>query len=200
MEAKKEIRKYYIERRNRLSEEEVREKSALLSDRICSLEQYKKASVILAYMSFGNEVSTGTFITRCIKDGKTVALPKVEKAEGKGCRLSLYAIKDPVEDVVTGFKGIREPDPSRTKLMDPREIDLAVIPGVAFDAAGIRLGYGAGCYDRLLPMLRQDCVKIGAAFEIQLADVLPAEKHDFRLDAVVTERRTIVFPGRGINL
>ncbi|NLH96911.1 MAG: 5-formyltetrahydrofolate cyclo-ligase [Clostridiaceae bacterium] len=196
METKKELRKYYIERRSRLSGDEVREKSESLFAGICLLDRYRNANVVLAYMSFGNEVSTGPFICRCIRDGKTVALPKVEKEEGKGCRLAIYAIKDPVADVVPGFKGILEPDPSKARLLDPREIDLAVVPGVAFDAAGNRIGYGAGCYDRLLPLLRPDCLKIGAAFEIQLADGLPADRHDFRLDMVVTEIRAIVCPGR----
>jgi len=164
METKKELRKYYIERRSRLSGDEVREKSESLFAGICLLDRYRNANVVLAYMSFGNEVSTGPFICRCIRDGKTVALPKVEKEEGKGCRLAIHAIKDPVADVVPGFKGILEPDPSKARLLDPREIDLAVVPGVAFDAAGNRIGYGAGCYDRLLPLLRPDCLKIGAAF------------------------------------
>jgi 5-formyltetrahydrofolate cyclo-ligase len=197
METKKEFRKYYIEMRSRLGREEAVEKSRLLFERICSLEQYMKAHVVLAYMSFGSEVSTDQFICRCIRDGKTVALPKVVKEDGKGCRLGIYAITDPVADVVPGFRGIREPDTSRTRLLDPGEIDLAVVPGVAFDAAGNRLGYGAGCYDRLLPMLRRDCLKIGAAFEIQLADALPTDGHDFRLDVVVTESRTIICPGTG---
>jgi len=192
METKKEFRKYYMEKRSRLSKEEVMEKSALLFERVCSLDQYINADLVLAYMSFGNEVSTGPFIYRCIRDGKTAALPKVEKAAGMGCRLSIYGIKDPVDDVVPGFKGILEPDPSKTRLLDTREPDIAIVPGVAFDVRGNRLGYGAGCYDRLLPLLREDCLKIGVAFEIQLADSLPADHHDFRLDMIVTEKRTIM--------
>jgi 5-formyltetrahydrofolate cyclo-ligase len=192
MKTKQEYRRFYLGRRDSLSEEEVRYKSAMLFDRICSLEQYKKAGVILAYMSFGNEVSTGHFIYGCTREGKIVALPRVEKTDGKGCRLSLYIAEDPVKDMVPGFKGILEPDPSKARLLDPREIDFAVVPGIAFDVSGNRLGFGAGCYDRLLPLLRPDCLKVGAAFEIQIADELPVNEHDFRLDMIVTEKRMII--------
>jgi 5-formyltetrahydrofolate cyclo-ligase len=192
MKTKQEYRGFYLERRNRLDEEDVKENSVLLFERICSLEYYKNADIILAYMSFGNEVYTGHFIRRCIRDGKRVALPRVEKLDGKCCRLSLYSPEDPVNDMVPGFKGILEPDPSKARLLDPHEIDFAVVPGVAFDISGNRLGFGAGCYDRLLPLLRPDCLKAGVAFEIQIADELPADEHDFRLDMIVTERRIIV--------
>ena len=121
-----------------------------------------------------------------------MALPRVEKTDGKGCRLSLYIAEDPVKDMVPGFKGILEPDPSKARLLDPREIDFAVVPGIAFDVSGNRLGFGAGCYDRLLPLLRPDCLKVGAAFEIQIADELPVNEHDFRLDMIVTEKRMII--------
>lgn len=194
MKTKKEFREFYLERRSRLSREEVREKSALLFERVCSLEQYKKADIILAYMSAGNEADTGAFVYGCIEDGKTVALPRVEKAEGGGRRLGVYTVKDPVEDTVPGFKGILEPDPLKTRLLEPHEPDLAVVPGIAFDTSGNRIGYGAGYYDRLLPLLRTDCLKVGAAFEMQIADMLPAEQHDFRLDMIVTEERTIYCP------
>lgn len=194
MKTKKEFREFYLERRSRLSREEVREKSALLFERVCSLEQYKKADIILAYMSAGNEADTGAFVYGCIEDGKTVALPRVEKTEGGGRRLGVYTVKVPVEDTVPGFKGILEPDPLKTRLLEPHEPDLAVVPGIAFDTSGNRIGYGAGYYDRLLPLLRTDCLKVGAAFEMQIADMLPAEQHDFRLDMIVTEERTIYCP------
>lgn len=194
MKTKKEFREFYLEGRSRLSREEVREKSALLFERVCSLEQYKKADIILAYMSAGNEADTGAFVYGCIEDGKTVALPRVEKTEGGGRRLGVYTVKDPVEDTVPGFKGILEPDPLKTRLLEPHEPDLAVVPGIAFDTSGNRIGYGAGYYDRLLPLLRTDCLKVGAAFEMQIADMLPAEQHDFRLDMIVTDERTIYCP------
>jgi 5-formyltetrahydrofolate cyclo-ligase len=192
MKTKQELRKFYLQRRDSLSEEEVRVKSVLLFDRVYQLKQYGNADVILAYMSFGNEVVTRPFIYRCISDGKTVALPRVEKSGSKGCSLSVYCVTDPVKDTVPGFRGIFEPDPAKARLLDPREPDLAVVPGIAFDLTGNRLGYGAGCYDRLLPLLRPECLKIGTAYEIQLADALPADSGDFRLDMIVTEKRTIV--------
>ena len=110
MKTKQEYRGFYLERRNRLDEEDVKENSVLLFERICSLEYYKNADIILAYMSFGNEVYTGHFIRRCIRDGKRVALPRVEKLDGKCCRLSLYVL-DPVNDMVQALRGYRARSP-----------------------------------------------------------------------------------------
>jgi 5-formyltetrahydrofolate cyclo-ligase len=189
MEAKESIRSRIIEQRGLLSVREVYEKSTAITKRLCSLVQYANAGVVMAYMSFRNEVSTDAFIDRCISDGKRVIIPKVRRIPEPA--LLLYEIKDPKLDVVKGFMGIPEPEASRLERVDPAEIDIAVIPGVAFDENKNRLGYGAGYYDRFLPALRPDCLKVGIAYEMQMTDNVFAEAHDIPMDMVITEERII---------
>lgn len=191
MNDKKEFRRKYLNIRSGMSREEVAAKSNLIFRRLCDGKEYKNASFIMAYMSFGNEVMTDAFISKCLADGKRVALPRVEISDVKNSIMRVYEIRDIKDDLEKGFKGIYEPVPSRTSLADPGQIDIAVIPGVAFDICCNRLGYGAGYYDRFLPYLRSDCLKAGVAFEAQIADMLPHDKHDFRLDVIFTENRSI---------
>jgi 5-formyltetrahydrofolate cyclo-ligase len=76
--------------------------------------------------------------------------------------------------------------------VDVAAIDWVLVPGVAFDLAGHRIGYGGGYYDRLLPTLREDAPRIAGAFELQIVERVPASAHDLKVDAIVTEARTIV--------
>ena len=187
MDMKKDIRKFFIESRNRLSKGEVIKNSEDIFARLCSLEEYKNATVIMAYMSFGNEVITGHFIERCLQDGKRVVLPKVMSASQTCRSLAVFEIKDPGKNLVPGYKGILEPDALVLEMIEPTVIDFAVVPGVAFDRLCSRMGYGAGYYDRFLTQLRTECTKAGVAFDMQIAEQLPIDDFDFRLDMVITE-------------
>lgn len=189
METKSEIRKRVIDERNALDIQVIAEKSASVCEKLCSLEQYARAGMILAYMSYRNEVSTDLFIKRCLRDGKRVAVPKV--VQGSGRELELYEIRDVKRDIKPGFKGIPEPDITTALRAAPSDIDMAVIPGVSFDKSRFRVGYGAGYYDRFLGKLRADCIKVGVAFEIQLVDNVCADTHDVPMDMIITESRFI---------
>ncbi len=189
LEAKNVIRKRMIEQRNRMSIREIDEKSAVITEQLRSLSQYADAQIVAAYMSYRNEVSTDEFVRGCLRNGKRVVIPKVLQAPT--CRLELYEIRDMGKDVLPGYKGILEPNISILKAVDPRDIDLAVIPGVAFDYGRHRIGFGAGFYDRLLVQMKPDCLKIGLAYEMQLTKQFKAEKHDIAMDMVITESRII---------
>lgn len=178
-----------IEQRGLLSIREVTEISSRIVRRLCSLTQYVNAGTVMAYMSFRNEVATDVFIGNCIRDGKRVAIPKVQQIPA--LTLLPYEIKDTRHDVLKGFMGIPEPDASRLQRVDPLEFDLVVIPGVAFDSVRSRIGYGAGYYDRFLTTLRPDCLKVGIAFEIQMLDKFSADTYDIPMDLVITENRII---------
>jgi 5-formyltetrahydrofolate cyclo-ligase len=218
MESKDEIRKRVLKLRTALDEEEIRSKSSSIFERIVALRQYKEAEIVLAYMDFKNEVMTGEFIKKCQHDGKKVALPKVVLENNPGNRvvsvkvpvvpectmsvsdkvyadteriLSVYLINDIDKDTMPGYKGILEPDSTVLKVLDPLKIDLALIPGVAFDYGKNRIGYGAGYYDRFLHKLRVDCLKVSAAFGLQLIDMIPAGRYDVPVDMVVTDKLLI---------
>lgn len=137
--------------------------------------EFRNASVVLAYMSVPGEVPTREFLEKW-RGRKRFVLPKVS---GDTLFLKEYS----PELLVKGYMGIEEPSDSAPDV-DPSLIDLALIPGVAFDSSGNRLGHGKGFYDRLLPALR--CPVFGLCFSWRLVDSVPVSENDFRADRVVT--------------
>jgi 5-formyltetrahydrofolate cyclo-ligase len=136
----------------------------------------------MAFWSFGSEVPTEPLIGALHGRGATVALPRIE---GGDLVAVAFAPGDPTR--TTSF-GAHEPTGERE--IDPAELDVVVVPGVAFDAHGTRVGYGAGYYDRFLR--RTDAFTVGLGFDLQVVDGdLPAGTFDLPIDAVVTDERTI---------
>jgi len=196
MESKPCIRRMALDKRNLLSLEEVAGKSEAIQKRLFSLERFEKADTVMAYMSFGNEVSTEQLIVQCLRSGKKIVVPRVEKSMSDGSggvvkSLGVYEIKEAGKHMVTGYMGIVEPDASVLRKVDPLEIDFVIVPGVAFDIARNRIGYGGGYYDRFLRTLRPDCLKAAVAFELQVFDSIPAAEYDLPVDVIVTEDRII---------
>lgn len=170
------------ERRKALPPSLHAEKSKAIRLRLESTQEFKKAKYILVYISTNDEVNTHEFVKDCLERGNKVFVPKVEK-EG----LEIYSIKD-WNKLKPGNFGILEPFeiPDKTH---PSEMDLILVPGLAFDKKGHRVGYGGGFYDKLLKLTKG--IKIGLAFEEQIVDKIPAEEHDVALDLIVTDKQTI---------
>lgn len=183
---KKELRKKIIAARKDLSREVVEAKSTAIFQKILSLEQYQKAGVIMTYLSIRNEVETEPFIIKAMFEGKRIVIPVCQK---ETTTILPAEVKNYPEDLEPRTWGILEPKPSKLYPIDPREIDLIIIPGVAFDEQGNRLGYGAGYYDRFLPRLRSDVLKIAPAFDLQIQPNVYEGEHDQPVDVVVTETR-----------
>jgi 5-formyltetrahydrofolate cyclo-ligase len=110
-------------------------------------------------------------------------------ASSKAVLLTLPFGSEWDQDAAPGYRGILEPG-AHCALLDLASIDWVLVPGVAFDRAGRRLGYGGGYYDRLLPQLRPDAHRAAGAFELQLVERVPAAAHDVVMDALVTEKRS----------
>ncbi|TYP54196.1 5-formyltetrahydrofolate cyclo-ligase [Thermosediminibacter litoriperuensis] len=178
---KKKLRRIFLDKRLSLSREDVKNMSEKIISTLFALEEFKKSGIVMFYVDARNEVETREAIERALSMGKRVAVPKTIK----GQRLLAVEIKGTGE-LVPGTFGILEPE--KDDGLDPEVIDLVVVPGVAFDRRGYRLGYGAGYYDGFLPRLRPEVKKIALAFELQLTEYIPAEKHDIRMDAIVTEK------------
>jgi len=189
---KTELRSRGRSARERLSRAEAGEKSRRIARRLFSLPGYRAAGSIFCYLDAGREVETGEIIRTALEEGKTVAVPLVEEG---GRTLRAVPIKDLRRDLAPGFRGIREPV-DRAGAIEPRSIDLAIIPGTAFDRAGRRLGRGGGCYDRFLPRLRPSVPRIGLSYECQVVEEITPEAHDVPMTAVVTEEG-VIEPGRG---
>jgi 5-formyltetrahydrofolate cyclo-ligase len=157
-------------------------------ERVAALSCYQQARIVLGYMAFDHEVLTDGLLQQAIASGKQIVLPRVQADRQQ---LALYAIADLERDVAPGYRGILEPKPQRTQAMAPEAFDLALVPGVAFDLSGGRLGFGAGFYDRLLRRLPRHIPTVGMAFDCQVIPRLPSQPHDVMLEVIVTESRVI---------
>lgn len=144
-------------------------------DTLAKMEQFISARTVLLYSSMSTEVNTMDFIGKWA-ESKTIVLPVVS---GNNLLLRKY---EP-EKMAPGYRGIMEPT-SDSEEIPPSQVDLAIIPGVAFDRQGNRLGHGKGFYDRLLPEL--DCPRIGVAYDGQIYDHLKTDDWDQKMDFVIT--------------
>ncbi len=146
---------------------------------------YWRSNTVMAYASFGSELQTDEFMRHVLHQGKILLLPRVNLQKGS---LDLYRVRDPVRDLRVGTWGIREPRPDRCVRVDPHAIDFVLVPGLAFDARGGRLGYGGGFYDKLLAHGLSPCAwLVAGAFKSQMVEKVPVDGHDVPMDVVVTE-------------
>ncbi len=186
---KNELRKEIRLIRN--AEENRSEKSVLACRRVMELTEWACARTVLVYVSYRSEVGTDTLFEALLASPeKQCVVPLCLENGG----LKLVEIRSRSE-LSPGAYGILEPIASvaenAERICSPVEIDLAVLPGIAFDEHGRRLGQGGGYYDRLLPLLRQEIATVGLAFERQIVLEVPCEPHDFRVKYVSTEKRLL---------
>lgn len=181
---KKQIRKEIIKKRNSMRQDEIIEKSNLIMQKIFELDEFIKTDYIMCYMDFNNEVKTDILINKCFELHKKVLIPCVILSENK---IIASEIIDLECDLELCEYDILAPKKSCIRKVNPKKIDIIIIPGVAFDKDLYRVGYGGGYYDKFLPQLRNDCLKIGVAFEMQIIDKVPKEQHDIKMDIIITE-------------
>lgn len=192
MDMKNTLRKQIINCRESLSREQVDEKSRAVMSHLVRLPEFIKASTVMAYMDFRNEVRTRDIIALCLSTGKKVAAPRVDKSGGIGSRqLVVYEIRDMGKDFEPGTFGVMEPRTNKSRIIAPEDIDLVLVPGVVFDRKGNRIGFGAGYYDQFLARTRDDCIKAAVAFDFQVLTEIPAEEHDIPMDIIITESGVI---------
>jgi 5-formyltetrahydrofolate cyclo-ligase len=188
---KKTIRKTKLKLREQLAKEDIYNKSRVITQRLIETDRFVSSNVIMCYINFKNEVDTNLIIKCCMDMGKTVALPRVTAEQQDLKVITPYIISDAKNDLGKGSYGIFEPIPSKTLKIDSCDIDLVIVPGVAFDFRKYRIGYGAGFYDRFLKTTRPDCLKVGFSFEIQIIDNIPCGVYDIPMDMVITENRIL---------
>jgi len=186
-EAKRALRQRVLAERDALALEQRARASRAICDRILASTEFQRATAILAYMGFGSELDTTALTSHTLAAGKALILPRVDRVLR---RLTLYRVPDLEQALGVGTWGIREPDPRRCAPADPRDVDFALIPGVAFTRAGDRLGYGAGYYDRLIPTLTGHPLLVAGAFAVQVRDLVPVGPADIPVDRIVTEGET----------
>ncbi len=182
---KSESRKLWIEERKNIPDEIKQMSSDMIFEKLISQTEYKNADYVFIYVSMKNEVSTTKIINRALKDGKTVAVPVSLKNR------KMYFVKiDRLDNLVKNSLGVYEPVCGEEKEIIPSENTLLIVPGVAFDIYGARMGYGGGYYDTYIEKYGVENT-IALAFDIQIRENIPREQHDKIMKKIITEKRII---------
>ena len=187
-ESKSDIRNRVIAVIQTLSEEELADKTSQIEKRLFEFANFMEANISLLYMPQKYVVDTKKIIQRCFDYRKIVALPAFN-TEKHG--MLPYKVDAFETDLTLGPRNIMEPDPERCKIIPIDRIDIAIIPGVALDEKGGRIGSGEGYYDRLIGKLPITTRKVALALECQIVQQVPMESHDKFMDIIITEDRII---------
>lgn len=163
METKRDIRKMMTALRAAMSEKERAEAGRIIAARLFSSKVYEDAGTVCCYASFGSEVPTEEIIEESLRRGKCAAVPKVT-----GKQKMKFALIHSMADLKAGFHGIPEPESWCREIPKCGSKLLVIVPGVVFDRAGNRIGYGGGYYDSYLK--QADCIKVGVAFDFQCVE------------------------------
>ncbi len=183
---KNEIRKVISKRRKSMSENEVKEKSKIIIEKLMNTDEFKKAKNLMVFLSFDNEVYTFDLIEKAMNMGKKVIVP--------------YTVKDTYEIIPTLLKNIEEDlevsnygymEPKKDKIQPILEenIDMTVVPGLAFDEKMNRIGFGKGYYDRYLTKTKKESKNIAIAYDYQVLEEIPSEDFDVKMDYIITEEK-----------
>lgn len=191
LEIKKAIREQA--HANRKAQEYKDELSQVICEKFASLPEYAAAKCVLAYIDVRTEVRTRNYLATLLASGKRVAVPYCVDDI-----LQLFLLES-MDELAIGMYKILEPKPELRELpskrVDIREADLIMVPGVAFDRRGARMGHGFGYYDKLLEHARPDTPLVALAFECQLFPEIPTQAHDIFMDKIITERA--IYAGKG---
>jgi 5-formyltetrahydrofolate cyclo-ligase len=171
-----------------LSESVVEKYTQRIEKRLFEFANFLEANIALLYINSISEVKSLNIIKRCLSYNKIVILPAFDI---RTFEMKLMKIDNVDEDLIIGPREILEPDSSRCNVVPIECIDIAIIPGVALDEKGARIGSGDGYYDRIIPKLPITTRKVALAFECQIIPQIQMESHDKHVDIIITERRII---------
>ena len=180
------ITKKFLKERERLSEEEVREASRQVFNNLQKLELYGDFKYIMAYMPIKGELDLATYYSSFRKDNIQISIPVVDHED----RAMSPALIEDGENLVERTMNILEPE--HPQLIDPHVLDAIIIPGVAFDKKGSRIGFGYGYYDRFLKTTH--ALRIAIAYDFQIIDKVPIHELDVPMDYIITPKKTYHFP------
>lgn len=188
---KKLIREQAHENRKNLPNKD--ELSQVICEKFAALPEYAVAKTVMFYVDVRTEVRTRGYLSTALSHGKKIVVPYCVDGE-----LELFWLRN-MDDLAIGAYKILEPKPELRPLPEHRvevsELDLIMVPGVAFDRDGARMGHGFGYYDKLLHKARPDAPLVALAFECQLFPIIPMQSHDIFMDKVITE--TTIYQGKG---
>jgi 5-formyltetrahydrofolate cyclo-ligase len=177
-----------IEKIENFSDEDRQKKQDAVEERLFDFANFIESKVALLYLRRRSEVDTINIIKRSMKKGKKIVLPLVDREKSK---TTLYKIENLKDDLKMGPNDYLEPDPDRCKPVPADQIDIAVVPGLAFDEKGGRIGILDNFYDRFIARLPMTTRKVAIAFEEQVVSQVPADSRNKFIDIIITDKRTI---------
>ncbi len=192
LSSKENIRKAMLLKRSKLNPSTIEEAASALQTFLytllnCEQNRRKGDLTVMSYMSFRNEFPTHHFNDCLLSCGIRLLLPLTDEK----FHIRAFAVND-LADLNTSSLGIAEPDPNKCPALSCEEPDLIIVPGIAFDRRGSRIGFGRGCYDRFLADRQRPALLIGAAYSFQvMEDPIPAEPADIPMHLIVTEKGII---------
>ncbi len=170
--------------------------SKIICEKFIAQVDYQQAQIVMWYLHCRSEVKTLEAVTAQLDGSKTVVIPYCTIDQNGDNKLGLWKLQD-LSELISGTWGILEPPKSRWHEKDkqvlPQDLDLIMVPGVAFDLQGGRLGNGAGYYDRLLQKVRPDTLLTAVCYESQIVDKVMMEKHDVYMHCLLTEKNSYQF-------
>ena len=173
-----------------LSPEELFEKRKIIEKNLMEFANFMESKTALLYSERSSEIPMETIIRECLEIKKEIVLPLISNSKHS---MNLLKINDYDKDLVKRKLklNVLEPDPGKCKKISIDQIDIAVIPGLAFDEKGGRLGFGEGFYNRLIPKLPETTRKISIAFEEQIAKHIQMDSRKYSVDIIITDKRVI---------
>ncbi len=187
-EKKLELRKKIEKKLNTLSRDDVRKKLKRIENQLFEFPNFVEAATALLYLHRAHEVDSRHILKRCKQIAKEIVLPLFNSSSNG---VQIFKVNNMNTDLKTGPGNVLEPDPDRCKPVNIGDIDIAIIPGIAFDEKGARLGDGSGHYDRFIPKLPPTARKVAVALEEQITSSIPMESHDKHVDIIITDKRII---------
>lgn len=185
---KKTLRKVILDKRSQLSKDEILSRSEKIKDKLFQLKEFQEANFIFSFISFQDEVHTHDIITETISIGKRVGVPITIDSPRQ---LLVSELKDFHKELELGFYNILTPKKEYERIVSPELVDLVLVPGLAFDRSGYRVGYGGGYYDRFFASLEKKVPKVALCFDLQILPQVPKDDFDVPVDYIITENEII---------
>jgi 5-formyltetrahydrofolate cyclo-ligase len=182
------VRQDMKRRRDAMSMDDVLNFSRAVEERLFAFKGFTDCQNIMFFLSFGNEVRTDEMIKRALKGCKQVYVPRLIARER---RMEVCEIRVINQQFELGSYDIREPSRRNSKVVSPSIIDVVIVPGLAFDRSGRRIGYGGGYFDWLFKQLPDEALRLGVAYEFQILDSIPQNSWDERVQSIFTENNSI---------
>ncbi len=176
------------ERLANLTKEELSAKYKKIEHRLFEFANFMEAQLAFLYTPVGNEIPTQAIIKKALQIEKGLALPVFTDAKNA---INLYKISNFKNDLRVNANGILEPDTGKCKKISLEDIDIAIIPGLAFDDKGGRIGFGNNYYTKMITRLPETCRKVSLAYEEQIVDQIQMESRKFTVDIIITDKRVI---------